>query len=104
MYITVTNYKGGVGKTTTAVHLAAYFQRLGPTVLIDGDPNRSATKWAEGGKMPFRIVDREEGDYQARNFTHVIKDTEARPGLRAPCMGSAVGITEAGDMLYVGLG
>ena len=38
MYITVTNYKGGVGKTTTAVHLAAYFQRLAPTLLIDGDP------------------------------------------------------------------
>jgi len=81
MYITVTNYKGGVGKTTTAVHLAAYFQRLAPTVLIDGDPNRSATRWAETGKMPFRIVDKEEGDYQARNFTHVIKDTEARPGM-----------------------
>jgi len=81
MYITVTNYKGGVGKTTTAVHLAAYFQRLAPTVLIDGDPNRSATTWAKSGQMPFRIVDREEGDYQARNFTHVIKDTEARPGM-----------------------
>src|SRR5271167_487594 len=81
MYITVTNYKGGVGKTTTAVHLAAYFQRLAPTVLIDGDPNRSATRWAETGKMPFQIVDREEGDYQARIFTHVIKDTEARPGM-----------------------
>ena len=81
MYITVTNYKGGVGKTTTAVHLAAYFQRLAPTVLIDGDPNRSATKWAESGNMPFRIVDREEGDYQARNYTHIIKDTEARPGM-----------------------
>jgi chromosome partitioning protein len=81
MYITVTNYKGGVGKTTTAVHLAAFFQKHGPTVLIDGDPNRSATKWAESGKMPFAIVDREEGDYQARNYTHVIKDTEARPGM-----------------------
>lgn len=81
MYVTVTNYKGGVGKTTTAVHLAAYFQKLGPTVLIDGDPNRSATKWAEGGKLPFAIVDREEGDYQARKYVHVIKDTEARPGI-----------------------
>jgi chromosome partitioning protein len=81
MYITVTNYKGGVGKTTTAVHLAAYFQRLAPTLLIDGDPNRCATRWADTGKMPFAIVDREEGDYHARNYTHVIKDTEARPGM-----------------------
>jgi chromosome partitioning protein len=81
MYITVTNYKGGVGKTTTAVHLAAFFQRLAPTLLIDGDPNRCATKWADTGKMPFAIVDREEGDYHARKYVHVIKDTEARPGL-----------------------
>jgi chromosome partitioning protein len=83
MYITVTHYKGGVGKTTTAVHLATYLQRLAPTLLIDGDPNRSATKWAANGNgkgLPFTVVDREEGDYQARNFTHVIKDTEARPG------------------------
>ena len=81
MYITIANYKGGVGKTTTAVHLAAYFQRLAPTVLIDGDPNRSATRWGQRGEMPFTIVDREEGDYQARNFVHVIKDSEARPGI-----------------------
>jgi len=81
MYITVTHYKGGVGKTTTAVHLAAYLQKRGPTLLIDGDPNRSATAWAATGKMPFAIVDREEGDYHARNYTHVVKDTEARPGL-----------------------
>jgi chromosome partitioning protein len=82
MYITVTHYKGGVGKTTTAVHLAAYFQQQAPTLFIDGDPVRSATKWAAKGKgMPFAIVDREEGDYHARNYTHVVKDTEARPGM-----------------------
>src|SRR5947199_9526586 len=64
MYITVTHYKGGVGKTTTAVHLAAYLQQQAPTLFIDGDPVRSATKWAAKGKgMPFAIVDGEEGDY-----------------------------------------
>jgi chromosome partitioning protein len=83
MYITVTHYKGGVAKTTTAVHLAAYLQQLAPTLLIDGDPVRSATKWAANGNgkgLPFAIVDREEGDYHVRNYTHVVKDTEARPG------------------------
>jgi len=80
MYITVASYKGGVAKTTTAVHLAAYFQGLGPTLLIDGDPNRSATAWAKRGHLPFAIADAAEGTYQARNYEHVVIDTEARPG------------------------
>ena len=80
MFVTVASYKGGVGKTTTAVHIAAYLQRLAPTLLIDGDPNRSATAWAKRGKMPFAIVDEAEGPFQARNYEHVVIDTEARPG------------------------
>jgi chromosome partitioning protein len=80
MFITVASYKGGVGKTTTAVHLAAYLQKLAPTLLIDGDPNHSATAWAKRGSFPFKIVDETEGAYQARNFHHVVIDTEARPG------------------------
>jgi chromosome partitioning protein len=43
MIITIASFKGGVSKTTTAVHLAAYLQKRSPTLLIDGDPNRSAT-------------------------------------------------------------
>jgi chromosome partitioning protein len=80
MFITVASYKGGVGKTTTAVHLAAFLQKLAPTLLIDGDPNRSATKWAQRGGFPFQIADENEGAYQARNFQHVVIDTQARPG------------------------
>jgi chromosome partitioning protein len=52
MIITVASFKGGVGKTT-AVHLATFFQQQGPTVLIDGDPNRSASAWHQRGALPF---------------------------------------------------
>ena len=48
--LTVTGYKGGVGKSTTAFHLAAFFSEIGETVLVDGDPNRTAIKWAERSK------------------------------------------------------
>jgi chromosome partitioning protein len=81
MRISIVGFKGGVGKTTTAVHLAAYFQLKGPTLLIDGDPNRSATEWASKGKLPFTVEDerRAARSGSARSFEHVVIDTEARP-------------------------
>jgi len=76
--ITVASFKGGVGKTTTAVHIATYLSKLSPTVLIDGDPNRSATGWAKRGELPFPIFDEQEAK-RAGEFKHSIIDTEANP-------------------------
>jgi len=42
----VVNTKGGVGKTTIAVHLATMLSKKGKTLLIDGDPQASAASWA----------------------------------------------------------
>jgi len=82
MIITVASYKGGVAKTTTAIHLATYLQKLAPTLLIDGDVIRAATQWAQrGAGFPFRVVDETQGIKAAREYTngHVIIDTEANP-------------------------
>jgi chromosome partitioning protein len=79
MIVTIAAFKGGVGKTTTAVHLAAYLSRTAPTVLIDGDPNRSATGWAARGDLPFQVADADRGAALVGAGRHVVIDTQARP-------------------------
>lgn len=68
-----------MAKTTTAVHLAAYLEPKGGALLIDGDPNRSASGWAKRGKLPFRVIDERQAARFARDYKHVVIDTEARP-------------------------
>lgn len=79
MIITVASFKGGVGKTTTAVHLAAILQGQRDTLLIDGDPNRSASGWAKRGALPFRVVDERQAARFSRDYQNVVIDTQARP-------------------------
>lgn len=79
--ITVTGYKGGIGKSTTAFHLAAYFSDFGKTVLIDGDPNRTALKWADRSAepLPFNVADERQAMRTIQGMDYVIIDTPARP-------------------------
>ena len=79
MVITVASFKGGVGKTTTAIHLAAFMSTLKPTLVVDGDPNRSAMTWAMPGQLPFKVVSDVQMVKHARDYEHIIIDTQARP-------------------------
>src|ERR1700761_5817206 len=48
MIVALLNQKGGVGKTTLALHLAGEWARAGARVLlIDADPQASALDWSE---------------------------------------------------------
>jgi chromosome partitioning protein len=79
MLVTVASFKGGVGKSTTAVHLAAYLAGRGTTCLVDGDRNRSVSKWARRGSLPFRVADERQAARVAREYEHLVFDTPARP-------------------------
>ena len=79
MIITVASFKGGQAKSTTVMHLGAYFQQFAPTLVVDGDPNRSATRWASYGNLPFKVVTESQAAMHARTHEHIIIDTKARP-------------------------
>ncbi|MDP3124163.1 MAG: ParA family protein, partial [Thiobacillus sp.] len=60
--IAVANQKGGTGKTTLTVNLAAGFLLRGKTLVLDADPQGSAGHWArvggaDSGLPPIERVD-----------------------------------------------
>jgi chromosome partitioning protein len=79
MIITITALKGGVGKTTTSIHLAAYLQENAPTLLIDADRNRSALVWSREDKLTFTVASQAGATAIISKYTHIITDTQARP-------------------------
>lgn len=79
MIITMAALKGGVGKTTSAIHLAAYLQQKAPTLVIDADKNRSALVWSREDKLPFKVVSEAAAPKYIKEYQHIIIDTAARP-------------------------
>jgi chromosome partitioning protein len=81
MILSVVSLKGGSGKTTTAIHLAACAARESPTVIIDADEEHSASRWAAHAELPFKVIPAERNSLgqQARALandgTVVVIDT-----------------------------
>ena len=65
----VINQKGGAGKTTLAMNLAAGLARRADTVVIDLDPQGSSRQWASLGSAPFpATVKQIAGRWDARTL------------------------------------
>ena len=82
MIISFLNQKGGVGKTTLAVNVAAKLSRQGHKVLlIDADKQGSANTWAGiRSNAPFQVVSMARNNMArdalklATDYTHTIID------------------------------
>lgn len=79
MIIAIAGFKGGIGKTTSAIHLANFLSDKGKTVLVDGDPNRSSTNWVNRGEFDFSCCDLIAAPKYTRDSDYTVLDTQARP-------------------------
>jgi chromosome partitioning protein len=81
--ISLTSFKGGVGKSTLAVNLAGALALNASTLLIDEDPLRSCHQWAsQNGRLPMPVLLPEEVEGSALSASrYLLVDTEGRPKL-----------------------
>jgi chromosome partitioning protein len=82
--ISLTSFKGGVGKSTLAVNLAGALALNASTILVDEDPLQSCYQWAEkNGRLPMPVLlPQEVPNSDLGTSRYLLVDTEGRPGLQ----------------------
>lgn len=95
MILTVTNAKGGVGKTTTAVNLASGFANRGRrTLLIDLDPQAHATRCLLNEDM-----ERNVGDLIMDKPSLAFRAVSPTENVDLDIVTSGAGLTETAELL-----
>ena len=99
--LVIANGKGGVGKTTTSVNLAAIFSQKSKTLVVDADSQASASWWVERGEMTFELSQETDPKLlqklrKVKGYDLVVVDTP--PALRSDALKAVV---QAADYLIL---
>jgi chromosome partitioning protein len=77
MIFGLTNSKGGVGKTTIALHLAAFLAgKKRRVIFIDADPQQSASAWIKELGLSIRLETLDEPEEIIRRVAKLAADAD----------------------------
>src|SRR5215204_1276851 len=77
MIVVAVNSKGGVGKSTLAAHLAAWFYEKGKKVaLVDSDRQASSSSWLSEAEPGIKAVRAQTADEIYKLLTELYEDCD----------------------------
>lgn len=95
--VAIANGKGGVGKTTTTVNLAAILSEGRRVLVVDSDPQSSATWWVRGEGFDVDLAQETDPSLLERlrevgGYDFVLVDTQ--PALRTGSLKAVLGAAD----------